>query len=511
MLTFQSYHKTFLTLSISITSRRRTLVTIYSINASQKVKGTHLCLPLSIFISKSFGSKGPKPGIGGKVNSPKPHGNPKIPPSKENKLKMPEKSTPPSQPKVDPKLSSQTTYVGGPSKTFQSTTNLLKKAPEKPQDKASSVPQSLQEPVNEKDKLPLTESTLNTEKTKENVLKLIKQNLGSTHSPSHTNTQTGTTSISNDSSTIPGSFPSGSNETPLPNTLSNTTTQSSSYSNLTNSSFKEDIENIIETENLVQKALNMGLLVRRDALGNPNTGSEHLTIKGNILYNKLQPKEDPQLSKNPIDLSNTTFQTGTLTVDENKTLTPRSDQTHPVISTDDHGKIYLWGYLTSHDGDGNIKIANKQMDGAKTSDGKDKLQFYKPFEQPIEISSEDFTRNYAGDEYLQDPEISEQLSFLNSKASKYEPIPYKKVGLTKEELEAMVAETFINETEKALEEEKKPSNFLEDDKKKKKEKSEKAAKKNQEKQKNKSQNEKAKKKEGENVNADSKPKSFNNE
>jgi hypothetical protein len=280
----------------------------------------------------------------------------------------------------------------------------------------------------------------------------------------------------------------------------------SSYSNITSPSFSEDSENIKEIETLIETALNMDLLVRRDAPDNPGAGSEHLTVKGNSVYKGLQIKEEPKLSKNPIDLSKANFQTGMLSVDEKKTLAPRSDQLHPVISTH-NGKMYAWGYLTSHNGDGTLKIADKQMDGAKTSDGKDKPQFYVPFAQPIEVSPENFTRNYEGDTYLQDSAIRDQLSFYNSKASKYEPIPHKEVGLTKEDLEAMVAQQAIDDAEKAFKEAKKPSNFLEDDKKKKQIKKDEAAQKNQEKQKKKSQDDKDKAK----LEAENKLKSFNND
>lgn len=324
----------------------------------------------------------------------------------------------------------------------------------------------------------------------EEALKLAF-NLGANSNSNTSDTSTTTTSSSQTSSNTPQLQDIQDAVKDINDGNESINMMTSNYSNLTSPSFKEDSASIAEKEALIEQAINLGLLTRRDAPDNPSAGSEHLTVKGNTVYKDLQKKEEVLLSKKPIDLSKTPFQTGTLTIDQNKTIVPRSDQTHAVVTTQ-NSKIYIWGYLTSHKGEGTFKIADKQMDGAKNLDGTDKPQYYKPFAQPVEVSPDKFTQNFEGNIYLQNPNIIKELSLISAPASQYEPIPYKEIGLTKEELEAMIAKQVIEEGEKALDEAKKPSNFLEDDKKKKTAKKEDLAKKNQEKQKKESQEKKAK-------------------
>jgi len=66
------YYKTFLTRNIYITSGRRALLTLRSLNIGftfQKVKSTHLCLPLSMTIAKRFGGNKKGSGLGGKMGN----------------------------------------------------------------------------------------------------------------------------------------------------------------------------------------------------------------------------------------------------------------------------------------------------------------------------------------------------------------------------------------------------------------------------------------------------------
>jgi len=66
------YYKTFLTRDIYITSGRRALLTLRSLNIGftfQKVKSTHLCLPLSMTIAKRFGGNKKGSGLGGKMGN----------------------------------------------------------------------------------------------------------------------------------------------------------------------------------------------------------------------------------------------------------------------------------------------------------------------------------------------------------------------------------------------------------------------------------------------------------
>ena len=138
-------------------------------------------------------------------------------------------------------------------------------------------------------------------------------------------------------------------------------------------------------EDLIQKGVQAGYFKYSDGPDNPKAGKLKVTPEGYQQYKKVTQLENTNENKKatvPFDLSDKQLKTGTVYIREN-TEVLRPDQDHLVVTSID-GKILIWGYLTSNPNNDTFQIAQKQIQDPN------KPQYFKPFEQPQEISSDKF-------------------------------------------------------------------------------------------------------------------------